>query len=163
MPLQGELIDQPYDCVLVGCIVSDRFLPKHPYAFRGAFLRAILGPTRSHGLCRHVQPLRPFVAIVRSVGYGPASAAGQGPFRTALERHCASYSRTERLRQTEAQANPALICLLRQIQRGRLGRPGMKISAGRRHGRVAKRGLHQMDGGTAVQGVARMGVPQPVR
>ena len=85
-----ELIDPSYDCVLVDRIVSDRFLPKHPYGqdFSGAFLCAILDRTRSRGLAiiqvllgpeadryvgrrgswrKDARPFRPFVEILRSV------------------------------------------------------------------------------------------------
>ena len=86
-----ELIDPSYDCVLVDRIVSDRFLPKHPYgqddfaapfcarswpqreAVVSAIMQVLLGPEadRYVGRCgiwrKDARSLRPFVEILRLV------------------------------------------------------------------------------------------------
>lgn len=85
-----ELIDPSYNCALVDRIVSDRFLPKHPYgqdfevpfcarswtqreAVVCAIIQVLLGPEADRHVGRHgcwrkdAREFRPFLEILRSV------------------------------------------------------------------------------------------------
>lgn len=80
-------------------------------------------------------------------------------FRGAPEQPCVLAAFVDVL----GEALPRALALVGEVEAGTLRRPRVEVAAGGRNGRMSESRLDEVDGSVAVERVAGMGVPHPVR